>query len=218
MMRELCRPVLSTAAVAILGMASLAAVTNGFTAVTSEGARRAEVARHPMAIRESQGVDQTGVIHGLFVDPRRDRQHARVAIVVFIYTRCEDVCGVTGSALEELQNQIRARHLEDRVRLVAVSFDPFHDTPATLARYAQQRHADPAIWTIESPLHSEQLPRLLGAFGVVVVETPSGGFEHNTAFQLLDTRGRLARIIDAGSPGRALAEALSLSAPVDTQQ
>jgi protein SCO1/2 len=211
MMRGLSGTILSTAVVASAGIASLGAVTNGFSAVTSEGARRAEVARRPMAIPEFQAVDQTGRIHGLFADARPGQ--ARAAIVVFIYTRCVDVCSATGSALEQLQKQIQERHLEDRVRLVAVSFDPVHDTPAALARYARQRHADPAVWTIASPLHPEQLPGLLGAFGVVVVATPAGGFEHNAAFQVLDTRGRLARIVGAGSPDRALAQALSLGTP-----
>ena len=37
--------------------------------------------------------------------------------------------------------------LRGRVKLVTISFDPAHDTPAILAAHAKRRRADPAVWT-----------------------------------------------------------------------
>jgi protein SCO1/2 len=93
------------------------------------------------------------------------------------------------------------------VRLVTVSFDPGHDTPAIIQEYGARLGAKPDLWTILTPLDPDALQRSLNAFGVVAIPAPQGQFVHNAAFHVIDRHGRLARIIDITQPEAALSAA-----------
>lgn len=54
-------------------------------------------------------------------------------VLVFGYTRCPDVCPTTLARLARAMRLLGRR--ADRVRVVMVTVDPEHDTPALLARY-----------------------------------------------------------------------------------
>ncbi|HSG91062.1 MAG TPA: SCO family protein [Pseudomonadales bacterium] len=73
----------------------------------------------------------------------------RLVILSFIYTRCSDVngCPLATHVLGRVHGEI-ARHadLQGRVRLVSVSFDPGHDTPAVMDRYAAAFSPPGADW------------------------------------------------------------------------
>jgi protein SCO1 len=206
------RTALATALVALAGASVLTWLTHGFTSLTAESARRAAVASAPVAVPRLQGVDQSGEVRDLFSEPAAEGRPPRVAIVDFIYTRCNGVCSALGSTYQQLQTKIRERGLEDEVRLITVSFDPERDSPAALAQYAARLQADPRLWTVATPLQPAQLPELLSTFGIVVLpaELP-GEFQHNAAFHVLNTEGRLARIVDIDDPMAALEEAISIS-------
>ncbi len=93
-------------------------LTDGFTVLTAEDARRQDVARSPRAIPAIEALAEDGRVLGLDQDLRRD---GRVAIVNFFYTRCLALCLVQGSLTERLQQAIEARGLQDRVRLIGVT-------------------------------------------------------------------------------------------------
>ena len=203
--------VLATALVAITGAVAFAALTHGFSSFTAESARRAAVASSPVIVPRQQGVDQSGQVRDLFAEAVVEGTPPRVAIVDFIYTRCNGVCSALGSVYQQLQTEIRERGLENAVRLVTVSFDPTHDDADALARYAARMQADPRLWTVITPLWPAQLPNLLSTFGVVVVPSGEPGeFQHNAAFHVLDGEGRLARIVDISEPAAALDAALAV--------
>jgi protein SCO1 len=206
------RTALATALVALAGASVLTWLTHGFTSLTAESARRAAVASAPVAVPRLQGVDQSGEVRDLFSEPAAEGRPPRVAIVDFIYTRCNGVCSALGSTYQQLQTKIRERGLEDEVRLITVSFDPERDSPAALAQYAARMQAEPRLWTVATPLQPAQLPALLSTFGIVVLpaELP-GEFQHNAAFHVLNADGRLARIVDIDDPMAALEEAISIS-------
>src|SRR5262249_43836667 len=68
----------------------------------------------------------------------------RVVVLSFIYTTCSDVngCPLAAYVLKGVQDRARADSaLRDRLRLVSVSFDPMHDTPAVMADYAARLRA-----------------------------------------------------------------------------
>jgi protein SCO1/2 len=204
------RAAFATGLVGIAWLAAFAGLTRGFTALTSETARRDSVAESPIAVPALLGTDQTGRSHELFADLDGAGHGPRVTIVGFIYTRCVTVCGILGGSYQQLQAEILERHLAGRVRLVTVSFDPSNDTPEALAGYARRMHADPTVWTLMRPQHTEQIPGLLASFGVVVVPAPMEQFQHNAGFHVLDFNGRLARIVDLTDPLGALDVAISL--------
>jgi protein SCO1/2 len=196
------RTLIATLLVLTAGVLAFSGLTRGFTVLTAESARRQSVAAVPIRIPELTGIDQQGARRPAF-----GSDEGRVLIVDFIYTRCTSLCSALGSSYQQLQNSIEAQHLEHAVRLVTVSFDPAHDTPATIREYAARLGAKSDLWTILTPLDPDALQRSLNAFGVVAIPAPQGQFVHNAAFHVIDRRGRLARIIDITQPGAALSAA-----------
>lgn len=192
----------------VAGLGALYASTDGYTALTAEGARRAAVARQPRALPDARLLDSAGREPLLDEDLQRD---GRVAIVNFFYTRCISLCLAQGSLTERLQQAIEAEGLQRSIRLISISFDPRDQTP-DLARYARRMGADAAVWQFFALADPAQARALLAAFGIVVVPAPLGEFEHNAAFHVVTPAGRLARVVDLDEPGLALQVARTLSA------
>lgn len=198
------RTLLALLSVALAGGTALALATDGLCAFTTEDARRLEVAAAPVRLSalRTVGTDGRPVPLG---DPQR------VTLLNFVYTRCTTVCRALGSEFQQLQAEIRDRGLQDRVRLLSISFDPAHDTIAALAAYAHQQRADPALWQFATLADAADLSKLLGDFGIVVIPDGQGGFEHNAAIHVVDQQGRLVRIVDLAKPAQALAAALEIT-------
>jgi protein SCO1/2 len=194
------RTLIATLGVLVAGVLAFAHLTRGFSVITAEAARRQDVVVSPIRIPRLVGMDQAGV-RRLLVDPA-DR---RILIVGFIYTRCTNVCSVLGNTYQQLQAQIEDRHLEAKIHLVTLSFDPEHDDPAAVATYALRLRANPDVWTILSPSDAGELKRTLKSFGIIATPTGDGQFVHNGAFHVIDRQGRLARIIDLDKPQNAIA-------------
>lgn len=180
------------------------ACTMGFRVWTSESARR-------LSIRETPQIVQATVVtltdgQPIVLDKWLATQR-RVTIVSFIYTRCNTLCSVLGNEFQQLQAQIIQRHLQDRVQLLSISFDPKGDTSDRLRQYASSMGANPAIWQfarVESP---DELQQLLRAFGIVVIPDRQGGYVHNAALHLVNPQARLVDIEDLDAVAQTLANA-----------
>lgn len=188
------RAVLGVLLVCLLSLVAIGRQTEGFTVLTTEAARRADIARHPRmlppaVLQSSAGA--TSTVRGALASD------GRVAIVNFMYTRCPSICLVMGSEFQQLQDAIRRQGLEDSIRMLSLSFDAA-DTPEDLARYAKSMKADGKIWEFASIPDGAERKALLDAFGIVVVEAPMGQFEHNAAYHVVASDGRLLRIADMG--------------------
>ncbi|MBK6846602.1 MAG: SCO family protein [Proteobacteria bacterium] len=68
----------------------------------------------------------------------------QVYVASFFFTRCPSVCPKLMHALHRLQRQYERYGVD--VRLVSISVDPTHDTPAVLRAYAARHGADPRRW------------------------------------------------------------------------
>lgn len=191
-------------ATCILAIALFGWASRGFAVVTSDGARRVDMERSPRVVPDIDLIDSRGDV--LTLSERVGK--GRVTIVALVYTRCTTICRVTASSEAYLQAQIRSRALDDQIRLLTLSFDPAHDTPDTLARYARRMRVDRDVWTIATVSNVEDLSRMLDVFGIVVIPDGLGGYEHNGALFVIDKAGRLAGAYDIGSPDRALADLL----------
>lgn len=198
------RMLLALLGVALAGSTALALTTDNLRAFTSEDARRLEVSAAPVQLPhlEVRGINGRPV-------PLSDPE--RVTLLDFVYTRCATVCRALGSEFQQLQAEIRARGLQNRVRLLSISFDPGHDTVSELAAYARHQHADATLWQFGVLANPADLPKLLGTFGIVVIPDGLGGFEHNAAIHVADQQGRLVRIVDLANPAQALAEVVARS-------
>ena len=128
-----------------------------------------------------------------------------VVVLTFIYTRCPlpDFCplmdrkfAALAAALETFPE--RARH----VRLVSLSFDPEHDTPAVLTKHAATQGAHPPLWTFGVASHDE-LAKVAPALGLSYGPTGSE-IAHNLSTAIIDPGGKLATLM-VGSKAKSWA-------------
>lgn len=187
------RTLIVSAIVLMLGVSALHQVTNGFTVMTTEQARRQEMQRLRPQLPEVQLLDQDGREFGL---GSWVKQGGRILIVDFIYTRCTSLCLTLGTDFQRLQDAIVERGLQGRVRLLSISFDPERDEPETLRHYAERLSFRPDIWTFATVHRTEDLEGILRFFGVTVIPDGLGGFQHNAALIWISPDGRIERITD----------------------
>ncbi|UCV00104.1 SCO family protein [Acidovorax radicis] len=198
------RTALLACLLALAGYASAAWLTHDFQIWTAEGARRLEVAQHPVPVPPVT-VDGPGMAAQPL--PALLAQGGGVTLVDFIYTRCQTVCLSLGSSFQQLQAALladRAAGAHAGVRLLSISFDDAHDTPAVLQAYARTLQADPLVWNWVRVPDVAQQQALLQRLGVVVVPDGRGDYEHNAAFLVLDAQGRLVRVFDLAEQQLAL--------------
>ena len=199
----LLRTALASVLLLLGGWAAASWLTYGFQVWTDEGARRLEVALRPIPA-PAVGLQGPGLASSL---PALLGEDGGVTIVDFIYTHCETVCLTLGSSFQQLQAALHADLAaghDTKLRLLSISFDGAHDTPAVLQAYARSLQADPALWHwVRVPDAAEQ-QALLQRLGVVVVPDGRGDYEHNAAFLVLDAQGRMVRVFDLAEQQLAL--------------
>lgn len=198
----------------LAGFAAIYQLTAGFQAFASEDVRRISIARKPRPLPDTEVELASGAVTRLAPALRTD---GRVAIVAFIYTRCNAVCAVLGTEFQQLQRAIQEKKLGDRVRLLSISFDPA-DSADELARYASGLHADPAVWDFAAIPDARRRRAMLDTFGIVVVPAPFGQFQHNAAFHVVTPGAKLTRIVDFDAPDEALSLALALAKEAQVRQ
>lgn len=198
------RTALLCVGLALAGYASAAWLTHDFQVWTAEGARRLEVALHPIATPEVQ-VDGPGIdkqpLARLLTDGRS------VTVVDFVYTRCQTVCLSLGGVMQQMQASLRQDAAANRVmpvKLLSISFDGTCDDPPVLQRYAARLNADAALWRFVRMPEARDTQRLLDAFEVVVVPDGRGDYEHNAALLIVDRQGRLVRVFNYSEQQLAL--------------
>jgi protein SCO1/2 len=88
-------------------------------------------------------VDQRGEQHRFY----SDLLAGKTVVINAFFTSCTGVCPVLSGKLAALQERLGDR-LESEVRLISLSVDPEHDTPAKLAEYAQRFGARPGWYLL----------------------------------------------------------------------
>ncbi len=193
----------ASALVLATGIGILWSATDGGRALTTETARRINVAETLPRVPDATLETMTGTQLQLYPGP------GEVTAVEFIYTTCPTICQSAGANFARLRDAAKAAGIASRLRLISLSFDPDIDDPEHLAAYGENHGADATIWIVARPSR-EALPRLLESFGITVIPDGWGGYIHNTAIHLVDSQGRLAAIVDTDDIDGALAAARSL--------
>ena len=119
----------------------------------------------------------------------------KVVAINFIYTSCPlpNFCLRIANNFGVLQKRFKAQLGRDLI-LMTVTFDPVHDTPEVLARYASQWDADPATWHfLTGPAHDVQ--RVCQLFGVDFF-ADDGLMNHSLRTAIIDRRGALVANIE----------------------
>jgi protein SCO1 len=187
------RGISATVAALVVSVALLIAATDGFHAVTSEGARRWSIAQSPRPLPAVTLEDQDGRFFHL------NDLAGRLVLVEFIYTRCPTICLAAGDTFAGLTRQLAKPLAGGEVTLLSISFDPEDDRQG-LANYAAAHGADGRRWRVVRPINQVELERLLATCDVVVIPDGEGGFIHNAGVYVVDRRGRLSSVLDLGPP------------------
>lgn len=93
----------------------------------------------------------------------------KVWIANFFYSQCTETCPIQTANMASLQNEFGG---EPDVRLVSISVDPEHDTPAFLVDYARRYNADPERWLFLTGAKDEIHRLATEGFRLGVVERP----------------------------------------------
>lgn len=193
------RAALASLAVAALGVGTLGHATEGFRAITAEGARRLDVESRSRVLPDVSLEDQDGVPF------RLGDYKGRPVLIEFFYTRCPTICTQLTAAFQHLNETLPA-HRDRAPVLIGITFDPANDTRNALGDYARAYGADGRTWRFARTADANGLKALLDAFGVVVIDDGMDGFDHNAAIHFVDAGGRLARIYDIEDTAAVLAD------------
>ena len=119
----------------------------------------------------------------------------RVVAVTFIYTSCPlpDYCFRLSNNFGQLNQRFAGRMGRDLV-LLSISFDPAHDQPGVLAKYASTWNADPESWHfLTGPL--DEVKAVSRQFGLNFWQD-EGYITHSLHTLVIDRRGRLAADVE----------------------
>jgi protein SCO1/2 len=122
----------------------------------------------------------------------------KTTVIGFIFTNCPDICPLTTNNMRLVQEKLKSRNIKG-IEFVSISFDPEHDKPSTLAKFAEIRDLDLSNWCF---LTGEQtvIDSILKRSGVFAVPgdtsvTSSGDeivfFIHTDRISLIDREGRI---------------------------
>ena len=121
----------------------------------------------------------------------------KVWVADFIFTRCPGPCPIMSARMAEVSRELSKA---DDVRLVSISVDPEHDTPAVLKDYATRLMADPKHWIfLTGPKREIQDFTTHGMLQALATD-PSGNPTHSTRFLLIDREGQIRNTRNLDEP------------------
>jgi cytochrome c peroxidase len=153
---------------------------------------------------DGEVVDATGTATRLF-----DCMDGKIVLLSFIYTRCGDArgCPLATAVLHAIEETLQHDTvLAQQVRLLSLSFDPDHDTPEVLQRYASghagtgHREPDASLWQRLTTASPQALQPILDGYGqyVLPILDAHGGFtgtySHMLKVFLIDRRQQVRNI------------------------
>jgi cytochrome oxidase Cu insertion factor (SCO1/SenC/PrrC family) len=152
---------------------------------------------------------------GALLDPAgrpvslRELTRDRVTVLSFIYTRCASpkACPMATGVLMDLHELSgKDSALANNLRLVSMSFDPRHDTPARMRAYSAIAADAPtaAPWHFVTARSETELQPILAAYGQAVDQKSdpadrTGPLNHTLRVYLIDADGRIRNIYSSGT-------------------
>jgi protein SCO1/2 len=152
---------------------------------------------------ERRAVDQLPVIRAVpdFTLTDQDGQavtkedlRGKIWIADFIFTRCKGPCPLMTARMLEMQ---RALVKTPDVKLVSITVDPEHDTPAVLKAYAAANFAEPGRWKFLTG-DKEVIRKVVTEGFMQPLDEENGQPVHGTMFLVIDANGmvRSARMLE----------------------
>lgn len=131
--------------------------------------------------------------------PQQDRGHWTV--VTFLYTNCPDVCPLIAEQLGAAQRQ------NADLRVIAVSVDPKHDTPAARRAFLRKRGLGPRFHFVGGTRAA--LQPVWARYHVAALPGPQGTVSHSSYEILIDPKGRERVLFDAKVTAHAVLGAIA---------
>lgn len=118
-------------------------------------------------------------------------------LITFIYTRCPfpDFCPLVSRNFAKIYADTKAnRTLSSHMRLLSISFDPDHDTPAALRKYARTFNGTTGgnpygRWEF-AVIPKDELPKVTEFFGVTVARN-DGTLVHSMSTSVITPDGKI---------------------------
>ncbi|TQS74812.1 SCO family protein [Ornithinibacillus gellani] len=198
-MKENWHNTAATILVIIFGVLFLYATTDGFRAFTEESARVLRLYEEKPQFPLLELEDSKGRTYSF------SEFEGKYVMLTFIYTACTDVCPKLELNLAQVYDQIPSKYMGKDVVFLSISFDPERDDVKTLEKYQQSFDSDGETWRMARIQDEQELEQLLDQFGVIVIPDGTGNFSHNSAFYLVDPKGKLVEVLDYKEPNAAAA-------------
>ncbi len=112
----------------------------------------------------------------------------KVWVAGFAFTRCTGPCPQVTGTMAQLQDELRN---EPDFRLVSVSVDPEHDTPAVLTNYARAFAADATRWCFLTGPREDVDRLVIDSFHLGVQRADGQQVTHSTKLALVDRTGHV---------------------------
>ena len=121
---------------------------------------------------------------------RLSRFRGKVVALDFVYTRCAmpNFCVRSSNNFGTLQTRFRNNLKRDLV-LLTITFDPVHDSPEALEKYARKYNADAAAWHFLTGSETA-IRRVCNLFGEDYFPD-EGLMDHSLHTAIIDRQGRL---------------------------
>ena len=133
-----------------------------------------------------------------------DQLDGKVWIADFMFTRCKGVCPMLSANMAAVQSELSDDpHWKSDIRLVSLSVDAEHDTPAVLREYAKRYDAQPGQWVFLTGEREQVWPLIEDGFKLAVGATPENEvmpFAHSSKLVLVDGHGRVRAYHDGMTP------------------
>lgn len=113
----------------------------------------------------------------------------QVALVTMFYGDCNTACPVV---IENLKRTVAALGPQGRkLKVLMVSLDPFHDSPASLAQLAGSHHLDTSQFKLAVAKDEAQTRTMAAALNIKFRVMGSGEINHTARIVLIDAGGNV---------------------------
>jgi len=122
------------------------------------------------------------------------QQRGKFVVVTFLYTHCKNVCPVIAGQLNQALRDLGPAR--NQLRVLAVSVDPKHDTPAAVDHFIAVHRLLPQFLYLTGTV--PQLEKVWNVFHVASVPDKGGIVVSHTAIEfLLDRNGKPRALYDS---------------------
>lgn len=152
---------------------------------------------------DGEVVDSIGQNTRLYTLMERNGKPGKIVLLSFIYTTCSDIngCPLATAVFQKIKNRLlQEPDIAHQLRLITLSFNPEHDTPAKMREYGATLQSQEIDWRFLTTQSEQQLTPILQAYrqSVAKVFDAQGRFtntfNHSLRVYLIDRQQRIRNI------------------------